>query len=405
MAELFVHYKIIWFGLRSAWTASNQGINSMLVARGKTVGFFAKHGAPTEKDDYVEDPFPPEQQVRGWMWGSGLVVTIIIAIVIFQLQWQMNPGLTILACILGFLFSFLAIQIGAVTDQTPLTAASKASQLVFGGATSHSGYTLQQAQRINLIAGGLASGGADVATSLTSDFRTGFLIGTPPIKQWFAQALGTFVSVWLAPGMFVLFCTAYPCITDPDADECVFAIPSVTAWKAVAQAVTDPNVHIPWSAGIFAIVMGVFSMIQVVFRHYYLVGSREKYREWLPNWGAIALSFVIPVPVFTNAALLGAILAATWRRWRPKSWDTYGYAVAAGMIAGEVRCPLPIYHFGLLWRLRSGGRLLTRNLYKGYGWIHWRHPRAGWCLRRRVWNQRWMPSSLLLSSCDCTAHR
>lgn len=39
----------------------------------------------------------------------------------------MNPGLTILACVLGFFFSFLCVQIGAVTDQTPLTAASKAS--------------------------------------------------------------------------------------------------------------------------------------------------------------------------------------------------------------------------------------------------------------------------------------
>ena len=83
---------------------------------------------------------------------------------------QMNPGLKILAYILGFLFSFLCVQIGGVTDQTPLTAASKASQLVFGAATLGHGYTIAHAQMLNLIARGIASGAADVATSLNGDF-------------------------------------------------------------------------------------------------------------------------------------------------------------------------------------------------------------------------------------------
>jgi uncharacterized oligopeptide transporter (OPT) family protein len=251
----------------------------------------------------------------------------------------MHPGLTILACLLGFFFSFLCVQIGAVTDQTPLTAASKASQLVFGGATAGGGYSasaIQHAQKLNLVAGGIASGAADVATSLTGDFRTGFLMRTPPIKQWYAQAFGTFISVWLAPGLFVLFTSAYPCILHPDLyDHCAFLAPSVSAWAAVAQAVTQPKIPIPLSSGIFAVVMGAFAVCQVAFRHFYLVGPREKYRTYLPNWGAIALSFVIPLPVFTNASLIGAVVAALWVKYKPKNWELYGYAVAAGLIAGE----------------------------------------------------------------------
>lgn len=248
----------------------------------------------------------------------------------------MNPGLTLLACILGFLFSFLCVQIGGVTDQTPLTAASKASQLVFGGATSGHGFTIKQAQTLNLIAGGLASGSADVATSLTSDFRTGFLLRASPIKQWIAQGLGTFISVWIAPSMFVLFTSAYPCIIHPDDyDKCAFSAPSVAAWKAVAQAVTQPSIPIPLTSGIFSVVMGAVAVAQVFVRHYYLVGRREYWRMYLPNWGAIALSFVIPSPVFTNAALIGAVIAALWTKYRPKQFEVYGYAVAAGMIAGE----------------------------------------------------------------------
>lgn len=336
MAELFIQYKVIWFAFKSLYSQACVGLNAVAQRRGKNYAYLQKHAARENSKDVVEDFARPEDLVKDWMWMVGLLVTIILAMIICQLQWQMNPGLTILACVLGFLFAFLCIQIGAVTDQTPLTAASKASQLVFGAATSGHGYTIAHAQKLNLIAGGIASGAADVATNLTGDFRTGFLLRTPPIKQWYAQAIGTFVAVWLAPGLFVLFTSAYPCILDTDNyDKCAFAAPSVSAWAAVAQAVTLPKIPIPHSSAVFSIVMGIVSILQVVFRHYYLVGEREKYRSYLPNWGAIALSFVIPSPVFTNAALLGAIIAASWAKFRPKTWELYGYPVAAGLIAGE----------------------------------------------------------------------
>ncbi|RYO85675.1 hypothetical protein DL764_009122 [Monosporascus ibericus] len=231
MAELVVQYKVIGHACKTVWHKSCVTINDILVKRGKHSRYFSEKAANEIKgvENMVPDPARPEDQVQIWMWSSGLILTIVGAILIFHYQWGMTAGLTILACVLGFMFSFLAIQIGAVTDQTPLTAASKASQLVLGGVTSGQGLAIKDAQRINLVAGGLASGGADVAMTLTSDFRTGFLLGTPPIKQWYAQALGTLISVFLAPGMFVLFTSAYPCILDGEAEHCAFGVPSVAA--------------------------------------------------------------------------------------------------------------------------------------------------------------------------------
>lgn len=336
LAELFIQYKVIWVAFKSVFQELNGAIDKAARKRGKIIPFCARHGQSQHNENIVEDPALPKDQVKDWMWMLGLLVTLVISFVICHIQWEMHVGLTILASILGFLFAFLCIQIGAVTDTTPLTAAAKASQLVFGGATSGHGFTVQHAQRLNLVAGGIASGAADVATNLTADFRVGFLLRTPPIKQWYAQAVGTFISVWLAPAMFVLFTSAYPCIIHPDDyDHCPFLAPSVSAWAAVAKAVTDPNVKIPLSSGIFACVMGGVAVGQVIFRHYFLVGERESWRKYLPNWGAVALSFVVPLPVFTNAALIGAIVAALWQKFRPGAWDMYGYAVAAGMIAGE----------------------------------------------------------------------
>jgi uncharacterized oligopeptide transporter (OPT) family protein len=189
----------------------------------------------------------------------------------------MPVGESLLCVILAFFFSFLAIQCTGVTDITPLTAAAKASQIVLGGATKGQGWDAPYAQRLNLLGGSLASMGAEQATNLVVDYRVGFLLRTPPKQQWWAQAIGTIVCVVLSPALFILFTQAYPCIisNDPNA-KCPFLAPSVGAWKAVAEAMTDPTFPVPSSSGIFALVFGIFGGVMVLIRHY---GYRGKWAK------------------------------------------------------------------------------------------------------------------------------
>ncbi|KAF4547607.1 OPT oligopeptide transporter-like protein 2 [Elsinoe fawcettii] len=337
LAEFFVQYKVIWRGLVSAWRGIAGSLASAAAKRGKSSAFLEKHSqAAHSTGNEVKDFALPKDQVRTWEWALGTVVTLVVTCIIGAVQFDMNVGMSILACILAFMFAFLCIQCGGVTDVTPLTAAAKASQLVFGGATAPQNISVPQKQTLNLIAGGIASGAADMATTLTSDFRVGFLLKTPPRKQWYAQAIGTFIAVWLAPGIFVLFMTAYPCVIRPDEyDTCAFSAPSVSAWRAVAVAVTAPSFNIPKSSAIFACVMGAVAAIQALVRHFYLVGTKEKYRLYLPNWMAFALAFVIPQTYYSTAMLIGAITAHIWAKRGAKSFDMYCYAIAAGLIAGE----------------------------------------------------------------------
>ncbi|KOS18185.1 Metal-nicotianamine transporter YSL2 [Escovopsis weberi] len=338
LIEFALHFRVIWDGVKYAVRNTAVSLNGMLQKSGKSNAFLEKQAAKlNEESSLIEDFAPPEQQVPMWLWITGSIVFLIVSCIVCHLQFHMNAGLGILACILGLIFAFLSIYGGAVTDNTPLTASSKASQLVYGGITrNRDHFDLKSAQRINLIAGNIASGTADVATNLVSDFRVGFLLRTPPHLQFYAQAAGAVVSVFLAPGIFVLFMSAYPCVFDENAQSCPFAAPSVVAWQAVAQAVTLPELPIPWSCGAFTIAVGIFCALQAIFKNFYLVGPREKYRIWLPNWMSIGVAWVLgPDSGFANAILFGSITAWWWRKYFPQHFEMYAYAIAAGLIAGE----------------------------------------------------------------------
>lgn len=334
-AELAVQYKLIGFALKSAWKGMIAGSNTALGLIGKKSEYLTRKSIVVEQEGQVVDPAPRHEQVQIWQWLPATILTVIFTCVILALQYHLPVGLSILSIILGFIFAFLAIQCTGVTDVTPLTTASKATQLVLGGATSGGGYTVPQAQKLNLIGGAVASGAASQSTDLVVDFRVGFLLRTPPKLQWYAQAIGTTVSMFLAPGMFVLFAKAYPCVIDNTATSCQFAAPSVAAWRAVTIAVTDPTFPVPNSSAIFSICFGILAVLTVLFRQYYLVGHREKYRKFVPNWMAVGLSFVLNTTIYGNAMLAGALISYIWAKKNPVSFDIYAYGVAAGGIAGE----------------------------------------------------------------------
>jgi len=176
--------------------------------------------------------------------------------------------------------------------------------------------------------------GASQATDLTQDFRVGFLLDTPPIQQWAAQAIGTAAAVFVAPAMFVLFMRAYPCVIAME-DECAFGAPSVAAWRAVAVAVTDPSFPIPPSAAVFSLAFALFGSAMVLVKHFCWRGRLEWVRDWHPNMMCVALAFVLPQTFYGTAMTMGAIATWVWQRRDAPGFEMTGYAIAAGLIAGE----------------------------------------------------------------------
>ncbi|KAF2202187.1 oligopeptide transporter [Delitschia confertaspora ATCC 74209] len=332
--ELALQWRIIWFAFKAVYRAICAAIYNVGLKMKTELTFFKQSGDRAD-DDMVQDSAEDHHLVKMWMWMPGLILSIICTCVVMGVEFDMPVGMSLLSVFLAFFFSFLAIQCTGVTDITPLTAASKASQIILGGATKGEGWDVTHAQRLNLLGGAMASIGANQSTDLTSDFRTGFLLRTPPIQQWLTQAVGTIVAVFLAPAMFQLFTTAYPCIIDAEAETCAFLAPSVSAWKATAVAVTDPTFPIPKTSGIFAIVFAIFGCFMVLVRHYVWVGKLEWMKTYHPNMMCFGLAFVLPQTQYGTAMVIGATITAVWAKKSPVGFDVAGYAVAAGLIAGE----------------------------------------------------------------------
>jgi uncharacterized oligopeptide transporter (OPT) family protein len=190
---------------------------------------------------------------------------------------------------------------------------------------------VKQAQLVNLIAGALSAGAAAQSTDMTGDLKTGHLLRAKPKNQFAAQLFGTTIAIFLSTGLFVLFTQASPCIITGDTP-CTYGAPSISAWAAVAFAVTAPSLPVPASSGYTAIGLSVFAAIAVVVKHLWVP---QKHWHWFPNWNAVGLAFVVPQLQYSIAMGFGSLFAYFWFKKNPKSYDMYGFAVSAGMLAGE----------------------------------------------------------------------
>lgn len=161
----------------------------------------------------------------------------------------------------------------------------------------------------------------------------GYLLQASPWAQFVAQVVGAFASIWLCTVFFLLFASAYPCILQVSSDSCPFGIPSVQAWRVVAEAVTTADsLPIPTSCLVVAVLMGLVSVLVIVVKHRY---ASAETRVYVPNMNAVGLAFTLPQTYYSTAMLIGAFASYYWHKRDAKGWELAAIAIAAGLTAGE----------------------------------------------------------------------
>ncbi|KAF9509733.1 hypothetical protein BS47DRAFT_1396579 [Hydnum rufescens UP504] len=276
------------------------------------------------------DPAPLEDRVPTWAWTSGLLLSVVLGCALCTTQFHMNVGEVILALILGFLLSFLAVQSAGDTDINPVSTVAKATQLIFGGIGKGKHMAAAPGQRLNLVAGVIAGASAAQASDMTGDLKTGHLVGAKPKNQFVAQLVGAVVAIFLNVGLFILFTKSAPCILYPDPKvHCSYGAPRYL----LGRLSLSPYYRQHFSSGYTAIALSIVAAITVLVKHLYIPANSTW--VYVPNWNAIGLAFIVPQIYYPLIMAIAATVNWFWERGSPSSFDMYGFPLASGLVAGE----------------------------------------------------------------------
>jgi uncharacterized oligopeptide transporter (OPT) family protein len=298
------------------------------------------HHTPIFGELEIPDPVPAEHQVRWWEWSSVTIAGFVFAMIALKYTFGVPPTLILLNVFLGFLWAIVVIQVFGASGTNPTGSVAKGSQFITGAVSRDqvASQGFEHAARANLVGSILSASAANQAGELCQDFRTGFLLGTPARAQWHAQMLGTCIAVFLSPALFLLFARAFPCITDASATTCQFALPSLSAWRIITEAILAPEIPIVQSSWVCSVIMSVLAMGVVVFKRHLSLSSNPSIKKWevyVPNMSLVGLSMATPGSVVAMTFAIGSVGAWTWKKRWPDSHGRFMYAVASGGIAGE----------------------------------------------------------------------
>lgn len=140
-----------------------------------------------------EDPAPKNQQVSFRYWGPGVAISLMFTMVLAHTEFGLNPGVSLLAALLGLLFAFVGVQASGTTDTNPIGTVAKAGQLIIGGVTKGQGIPVSAAQLTNLVGGSIVGQSAQHSVDCIGDLKTGHLLSASPLAQFWAQIVGSLV--------------------------------------------------------------------------------------------------------------------------------------------------------------------------------------------------------------------
>ena len=246
------------------------------------------------------------------------IAMVAIQFIAFGVAWWAG----LIAVAMCFVLSLVVSRAVGETDLQPVGAMGKVMQLLFALISPPGPAGAQASVLQNVMSAGIAAGSAEASAELLSDFKTGYLLGANPRRQFLAQFAGVFF------GTLVCVPAWYLMVPNIAALE-KYPVPAAQIWVAVARALTGGLNSLPPSV-LYAILVGAAVGLLLPL----LEKAFPKARGYLPSATGLGLGWVVPFGVTLSFAI-GAILVSVWRRISPDTQETYSIPVASGLIAGE----------------------------------------------------------------------
>ncbi|KAG0769502.1 hypothetical protein G6F57_004330 [Rhizopus arrhizus] len=334
-AELAVRYDTLWRGIKGGVLGMYNGcliFFAFLKARvfKKELSDKQKHMLSGERDP--DEIFADNELVPTSWWVGGTFISIIFTCAIMGRYFGMPVYQSIVAVILGFIFSFVGVQAAGETDINPTGSIGKMSQLVFAKMPADS---INQVRKNNLMAGNISASAAAQSVDMVGDLKTGQLIGASPRSQFWAQFVASFFAIAIGAGLFILFADAYPCVTKlgpVTPGECEFGLVAVQAWYKVTLLLTGGGEPLSKGSIIVTAIAAVVGVIAPFIREFLVP---KKFHRYFPSVSAIGIAMINTQPEVPLAMFIGWCAGKIWKKIDPVAWDNYMYSTAGGMIAGQ----------------------------------------------------------------------
>lgn len=241
---------------------------------------------------------PKSEQISTTTAILGLILSTVSCVYLIRTVFGpdvLPKSMTLLAVIVAMFLSILGVRALGETDLNPVTGISKISQVLFAG-------IMPGSILANLIAGGIAEAGAQQAGDLMQDLKTGHLLGASPKAQFYGQMIGSFASVFIATGAYLLYRSVYH-IPGPE-----FPVPTAQVWLDMSRLVNGHQLppHVSEFVFAFAILFTIFVLLKELYP--------RNWSKFIPQGIAFAIGMYNP-PAFTLARVIGGLVSHFWNKY------------------------------------------------------------------------------------------
>ncbi len=248
------------------------------------------------------------------VWMFSFFISVVLISIIMQMVFNIPFWMTILAVIISYLFSIVAVRTYGETDINPVGAMGYATQIIYGGISPGSTLT-------NVMAAGIAASGANQSADMMQDFKTGYILGATPKKQSYAQVAGLVIGTIAAVPIFYAIINAYGLASQN------LPAPSAVTWKGMADFLSKGFNALPQYAYTGIICGAALGILLSVMEN-------TKIKKFTPSPFGIGIAMFLP-GFFSVSIFLGSVIKFILEKIFPGWMESYSISVASGGIVGE----------------------------------------------------------------------
>ncbi|WVY93094.1 hypothetical protein V8G54_032182 [Vigna mungo] len=281
-------------------------------------------------DDKCRTDMFLRDQIPAWFAITGYVIIAVISIIVVpmifhQLKWYYIVVIYVIAPALAFCNAYGC----GLTDWSLASTYGKLAIFTIGAwAGASNGGVIA-----GLAACGVMMNIVSTASDLMQDFKTGYMTMASPRSMFVSQVFGTAMGCVISPCVFWLF---YKAFGNLGVSGSAYPAPYALVYRNMAILGVDGLSALPKYCLIFCYAFFGFAIVVNLLRD--LVG--KKWAEFIPVPMAMAIPFYIG-SYFAIDMCVGSLILVIWRKLDKFSADTFGSAVASGLICGDGIWTLP----------------------------------------------------------------